>query len=169
MGRKSKTKEKEPEEGVENVTMEDQELSYDEKLKYVSVIAKPMATKSQAKRLYRLIKKASKEKGYIRSGLKDVQRRIRLGERGLCVFAGNVTPIDVICHMPAVCEDKSIPYCYTPSRVDLGAAMGVKRGSVMILVKPHASYQELYDEIYSELKAMPVPAGDNLYLPQEKL
>lgn len=123
MGKKSKDKDKDGmvlEEEVKNITLEEQEMTYEEKVKYVSVIAKPMATKSQAKRIYKLIKKASKEKGFLRSGLKDVQRRIRYGETGVCIFAGNVSPVDIMVHMPAVCEEKKIPYCYTPSRQDIG-------------------------------------------------
>ena len=34
----------------------------------------------------------------------------------LVIFAGDTSPVEVICHMPAVCEQKSIPYCYTPSK-----------------------------------------------------
>ena len=91
--------------------------SYEEKLKFVSVIAKPMANKKLTKKVYKLIKKGSKHKTYVRNGLKDVQSRIRKGEKGVVVFAGDVTPIEVMCHMPAVCEEKSLPYVYTPSRL----------------------------------------------------
>jgi H/ACA ribonucleoprotein complex subunit 2 len=66
--------------------------------------------------LYKCIKKGSKHKNQIRNGLKDVQARIRKGERGIVVFAGDVTPVEVMCHLPAVCEEKNLPYCYTPSR-----------------------------------------------------
>ena len=99
--------------------------SYEEKLKFVSVIAKPMANKKLTKKVYKLIKKGSKHKTYVRNGLKDVQSRIRKGEKGVVVFAGDVTPIEVMCHMPAVCEEKSLPYVYTPSRfvVDLSIFM----------------------------------------------
>ena len=80
--------------------------SYEEKLKFVSCIAKPMANKKLTKKLYKLIKKGCKHKGLVRNGLKDVQARIRKGETGLVIFAGDVTPVDVMCHMPAVCEEK---------------------------------------------------------------
>ena len=90
--------------------------SYEDKLKFVSVIAKPMANKKLTKKIYKLIKKGSKHKTLVRNGLKDVQSRIRKGEKGIVIFAGDVTPIEVMCHMPAVCEEKGLPYVYTPSR-----------------------------------------------------
>lgn len=64
-------------------------LGYEEKQSFCSVIAKPMAGKKLAKRLFKLIKKASKKKNFLRLGLKDVQMRIRKGETGLVIFAGN--------------------------------------------------------------------------------
>merc|ERR1712150_28841 len=131
--------------------------SYEEKLKFVSCIAKPMASKKLTKKLYKLIKKGSKHKGFVRNGLKDVQARIRKGETGLVIFAGDVTPIEVMCHMPAVCEEKGLPYVYTPSRQDLGTAMGVKRGCPMMMVREHEDYKELYDEVEAEIKALPPP------------
>ena len=75
----------------------------------------------------------------------------------MVIFAGDVTPIEVMCHLPAVCEEKGIPYTYTPSRADLGAAMGVKRGTVALLIREHSDYQDLYDEVKAELNALPIP------------
>lgn len=67
------------------------------------------------------------------------------------VFAGDVFPIEIMCHLPVVCEDRDIPYCYVPTRQDIGTAMGVKRGSLMVLIKEHPDYKELYDEIKSAM------------------
>lgn len=133
------------------------EISYEDKLKYINQIAKPMASKKLCKKIYKCIKKASKQKTYLRNGLKDVQKYLRKGEEGLVVFAGDVFPVEIMCHLPIVCEDKNIPYCYTPSRQDLGAAMGVKRGSLMVLIKEHAEYKDLYDELKTTLVTLSTP------------
>lgn len=34
----------------------------------------------------------------------------------LCVIAGNISPIDVITHVPILCEEADIPYVYVPSK-----------------------------------------------------
>nr|CAD7266768.1 unnamed protein product [Timema shepardi] len=75
----------------------------------------------------------------------------------IVVFAGDVTPIEIMCHLPAVCEEKDLPYCYIPSRKDLGTAMGVKRGSLMVLIREHGEYKELYDEVKESIKELPPP------------
>lgn len=34
----------------------------------------------------------------------------------VCVIAGNISPIDVITHVPILCEESDIPYVYVPSK-----------------------------------------------------
>lgn len=165
----------EPEDENENETeLIKQELTYEEKVNLTCIIAKPMASKKLAKKIYKLIKKgtlpclicafwsseslflAAKQKGYCRNGLKEVQMRLRKGETGVVVFAGDVSPIDIMCHLPIVCEEKNIPYCFTPSRADIGAALGVKRGTLMVLIREHDDYKELYDEVKQEVTHLAV-------------
>merc|ERR1711878_232138 len=146
---------KEKDKKNESIAECEDKVSYEEKLKFVRVVSKPMASKKLAKKLYKCIKKGIKHKTYVRNGLKDVQARIRKGERGLVVFAGDVTPIEVMCHLPAVCEEKGLPYCYTPSRQDLGTAMGVKRGSLMVLIKEHEDYKDVFEECKTEIEKLP--------------
>ena len=133
------------------------EDTYDDKLKYVNAIARPMASKKLAKKCYKLIKKAMKQKTYLRNGLKDVQTRLRKGETGIAIFAGDVTPVEIMCHLPAVCEEKGIPYAYTPSRADLGAAMGVKRGTVALLIREHEEYKDIFNELKDDISGLSIP------------
>ncbi len=37
--------------------------------------------------------------------------------------------------------------------------MGVKRGSLMILIKEHEDYKELFEECKKEVDALPVPTS----------
>ena len=73
------------------------------------------------------------------------------------IFAGDVTPIDVMTHMPAVCEGKDIPYCFVPSRYDLGSAMGVQRGTLMVLIKNADEYNDTYAECLGEINKLEIP------------
>lgn len=38
------------------------------------------------------------------------------GECRLCILAGNISPIDVITHVPILCEEAEIPYIYVTSK-----------------------------------------------------
>jgi len=145
------------EDKMETTTEVKDDIPYETKVARASIIAKPMASKKLSKKLFKLIKKASKQKYHLRTGLKLVQSRIRKGETGIAIFAGSASPIEIICHLPAVCEDKAIPYTYVPTGRDIGSAMGVKRSTLVVLIRPHEDYQEAFDECFQEVKNLPPP------------
>jgi len=50
--------------------------------------------------------------------------------RGICVFiilTADVEPIEIVLHLPLLCEDKNVPYVFLPSKTALGRACGVSR------------------------------------------
>ncbi|XP_071385986.1 H/ACA ribonucleoprotein complex subunit 2-like protein [Centroberyx affinis] len=132
------------------------EKSYQELIANINPIAQPLATRKLSKKLYKCVKKAAKLK-QIRRGVKEVQKFINKGEKGIVVLAGDTLPIDVYCHLPVMCEDRSLPYAYIPSKVDLGSSAGSKRPTCVILIKPHQEYQEAYDECLEEVSGLPKP------------
>uniref|UniRef100_A0A0N5A5M8 Ribosomal_L7Ae domain-containing protein n=1 Tax=Parastrongyloides trichosuri TaxID=131310 RepID=A0A0N5A5M8_PARTI len=120
----------------------------------VNSIAKPLASRKLAKKIYKLIKKASKEKGSLEQGLNGVQRAIKKGEKGIVVLAGDVSPIDVYSHMPTYCEEKELPYVFTPARTHLGLAAGVARSVVVMLIKKHENYEDAFNELSGSIKSL---------------
>ena len=60
--------------------------------------------------------------------MKEVVKAVRktpasvLKAGSLCVIAGNISPIDVIAHLPVLCEDNGVPYCFVRSKEVRGAA-----------------------------------------------
>lgn len=117
-------------------------------------IAQPLADEKLTKRLYKLIKKSAAKKDKLYRGLKNVQTKIRKGSTGLCVLAGDVTPIDIYCHLPVVCEDKNIPYCFVPSKREIADALGAKRPCIVTLITSDDEYKDLYDKCYTKVSDM---------------
>lgn len=133
-----------------------EERTYKELLVNLNPIAQPLASRRLTRKLYKCIKKAVKQK-QIRRGVKEVQKFVNKGEKGIMVLAGDTLPIEVYCHLPVLCEDQNLPYVYIPSKTDLGAATGSKRPTCVIMVKPHEEYQETYDKCLEEVQALPTP------------
>ncbi len=55
---------------------------------------------------------------------------------GVVILAADISPMDVISHIPVLCEDHNIPYIYVTSRAELGAAGCTKRPTSVVLVSP---------------------------------
>ena len=133
------------------------ERTYEEKLTFMSPIANPVAPRKLNRRLLKLITKASNRK-MLRMGIKDIPKFIlKKKETGIVVIAGDLSPLDVLSHMPIVCEESDIAYCYTPTKRDIGAACGTRRSIAMVMIRQHTDYKELYDKVEKAVKALPLP------------
>ena len=122
--------------------------TYEERLRALSPISSPLADKKHTKKLHKLVKKASGANA-VRRGVKEVIKGLRKGMKGLCVIAGDISPIDVISHLPVFCEENSVPYMYVPSKSDLGAAASTKRPTSCVLIVPRDGLTA-DDELYSD-------------------
>ena len=66
------------------------------------------------------------------------------------IIAADVSPVDVISHLPIHCEHNDCPYIYIRSRLLLGAAAATKRPtSVVLLKKPEGD-----DKFYKKYKKL---------------
>lgn len=117
----------------------------------LSPIASPLAGKKLTKRLYKLVAASAKGRT-LRRGIKEVVKAVRKNQKGVCIIAGDVAPLDVICHLPLLCEDAAVPYIFTPRKEDLGAASRTKRPTSVVLVTAGKD-KALAEEVREELKA----------------
>ncbi|AAS50656.1 ABL115Wp [Eremothecium gossypii ATCC 10895] len=140
------------------------EDNYEARLPAVLSFAKPLASKKLNKKVLKTVKKASKAKN-VKRGVKEVVKALRKGEKGLVVIAGDISPPDVISHLPVLCEDQSVPYIFVPSKQDLGSAGATKRPTSVVFIVPGSSkkkegkakeeeYRESYDEVVKEVKSL---------------
>ncbi|KAK4480630.1 hypothetical protein RD792_013708 [Penstemon davidsonii] len=121
------------------------------KLLALAPIAKPLAGKKLCKRTLKLVRRAAEHK-CLKRGVKEVVKSIRRGNKGICVIAGNISPIDVITHVPVLCEEADIPYIYVPSKEDLANAGATKRPTCCVLVQTKPAKGELSQEALEKLK-----------------
>ena len=122
------------------------------KQRLVSPIATPLAGKKLAKKALKTVKKAAKAK-MIRRGVKEVVKALKKGDQGLVIIAGDISPIDVICHVPILCEEKNIAYVYVPSKEELGTASLTKRPTSIVLVKLGPDFADSYAECEKDMRA----------------
>lgn len=80
--------------------------------------------------------------------------------------------MDVISHIPVLCEDHNIPYIYVTSRAELGAAGNTKRPTSVVMIskdkvkkagaKEDKEGDQEYTEVYAELLKLVQKAGATL-------
>jgi H/ACA ribonucleoprotein complex subunit 2 len=82
----------------------------------------------------------------LRRGVKEVVKALRKSAingpsssgtsnpMAICIIAADISPMDVISHIPVLCEDHNIPYIYVRSRAELGEASATKRPTSVVMV-----------------------------------
>jgi H/ACA ribonucleoprotein complex subunit 2 len=121
---------------------------------YVSPISDPIVGGKLKSRCLKVLKKANSSKN-IRRGAPEVTKIVRKGKQGIVVFAADIFPVELIAHIPVLCEEKDVLYCFVNSRAELGEAVSSKRPvSVVFIQKPHADspYEEAYNQVVEGLR-----------------
>jgi len=53
----------------------------------------------------------------------------------ICIIAADISPIDVLSHLPILCEEKNVPYIYVKSRAEVGEACKTKRPTSCVFIQ----------------------------------
>lgn len=84
-------------------------------------------------KIYNLVELAKKT-GKIAKGANETTKAIERGHAKLVVYAEDVSPKEILMHVPMLCKEKNIPYATVASRNDLGAAVGLKVSTAAVAV-----------------------------------
>ncbi|TEY42069.1 hypothetical protein BOTCAL_0398g00070 [Botryotinia calthae] len=174
------TKEPEDVEVMDIVIEEDKEGAASE-IKPVGALvpfANPLADEKVAKKVLKSVKKAAKNKT-LKRGVKEVVKALRKSPQGanntvfpgVVILAADISPMDVISHIPILCEDHNVPYIFVTSRAELGAAGNTKRPTSVVMVTEARSGakkaekiegEEEFKEVYKDLVKVVEKEGRNV-------
>ncbi|WUR02239.1 H/ACA ribonucleoprotein complex subunit NHP2 [Vairimorpha necatrix] len=75
-------------------------------------IATPLASEKQLEMINEAIKSIEK----LISGIKACTKEIKKESKGVVVLSADTTPMDLITHIPALCEEKGIKYIFVEKK-----------------------------------------------------
>jgi U4/U6 small nuclear ribonucleoprotein SNU13 len=68
-------------------------------------------------------------------------KTLNRGISEMIIMAADAEPIEILLHLPLLCEDKNVPYVFVPSKVALGRACGVSRPVITCSVTTNEASQ----------------------------
>ncbi|MEJ2295464.1 MAG: ribosomal L7Ae/L30e/S12e/Gadd45 family protein [Candidatus Lokiarchaeota archaeon] len=71
----------------------------------------------------------------IRKGFNEVTKSIERSLAKLVIMAEDVSPPEILFHIPLLCENKSIPYGYISTKKELGNIVKINVGSAAIAIE----------------------------------
>lgn len=125
-----------------------------------------------------LIHSAAAKNKTLKRGVKEVVKALRKSSQGapsasgssipgIVIIAADISPMDVISHIPVLCEDHNVPYIFVTSRAELGAAGNTKRPTSVVMVsektgKKDEKVDEEFVEVYKDLLKVVEKEGRNV-------
>ena len=119
----------------------------------MSVFVKFETPKELSDKAYNLAEMA-RDGGKIKKGTNEVTKAVERGEAAVVIMAVDVEPPEILAHMPALCEERGVPYVYVPAKVELVNAIGLEKPTASIAIVDVGKGKALCDEIAEAVKAL---------------
>lgn len=87
------------------------------------------------------------ETGKVRVGTNEVTKSSERAEAKLVVMAEDVDPVEILAHIPMLCEEKRIPYLYVPKKQRLGQSVGLTKSAASVAVVEAGEAKALLEEL----------------------
>lgn len=102
---------------------------------------------------YELIEKA-RDGGKIGKGANEATKYVERGQAKIVIMAEDVTPEEILAHMPLLCEEKNVPYTYVPSKETLGNSAGLGIPTSAIAIVNPGREKDLVENIIKKLETV---------------
>ena len=112
----------------------------------MSVFVKFETPKELSDKAYSLAEMA-RDGGKIKKGTNEVTKAVERSSAAIVIMACDVEPPEILAHMPALCEERNVPYVYVPSKVELGNAIGLDKPTASIAIVDVGKGKALCEEI----------------------
>ncbi len=108
------------------------------------------ASKNLSDRVLQVVEMA-RNTGKIRKGTNETTKAIEKGVAKLVVIAEDVDPIEIVMHLPALCDEKKVPYFHVPSKLELGRAIGIDVPSAAVCIVDPGEGKEALNNVVKQL------------------
>ncbi len=92
--------------------------------------------------------------GKIRKGVNETTKSIERGLSKLVIMAEDVSPEEILMHVPVICDEKKITYTYVPSKAELGKAAGLEVPTGAISIEEEGGAKKNVADINAKIAAL---------------
>jgi len=117
--------------------------------------AYPLADANLTTTILDLMQQAANYK-QLRKGANEATKTLNRGISELIVLAADAEPLEILLHLPLLCEDKNVPYVFVRSKQALGRACGVSRPviSCSVTVKEGSQLKSQIDTLRQNVEKL---------------
>ncbi|KAG6376220.1 50S ribosomal protein L30e-like protein [Boletus reticuloceps] len=86
----------------------------------------PFADETLTNSILDLVQQAGQYK-QLKKGANEATKTLNRGIAEFVVLTADTEPLEILLHLPLLCEEKNVPYIFIPSKAALGRACNVSR------------------------------------------
>jgi len=86
----------------------------------------PLADSALNDRILDLVERASQFK-QLKKGANEATKTLNRGIAEIIILTADTEPLEILLHLPLLCEEKNVQYVFVASKAALGRACGVSR------------------------------------------
>lgn len=102
----------------------------------MSEIIWPLASADLATQIIEFIAKvAGNNQKDVVTGANEVTKALNKNRASLVILTADTKPVEILMHLPLLCEDKNVPYVWIPSSQALGRAAGISRPAIAVAIR----------------------------------
>ena len=85
----------------------------------------------------------ARNSGKLRKGMNETTKVVERGQAKLVLIAGDINPPEIVMHLPALCNEKKIPFIKISTKQELGSAAGldIPTSAIAVLDEGNAKNQ----------------------------
>jgi len=103
--------------------------------------------KDNVEKALEAIEMAKRSGGKLRKGSNEVTKALERGTAKLVVVAQDVTPKEIVMHLPLLAKEKGIACIEVPTKIELGAAAGIAVGTAAVAIVEEGDAKHLIREL----------------------
>ncbi|MEM2121395.1 MAG: 50S ribosomal protein L7Ae [Candidatus Woesearchaeota archaeon] len=89
--------------------------------------------------------------GKIKKGTNEVTKALERSEAKLVIVAADVSPKEIVMHLPLLAKEKNIPLIEVPSKEELGVAAGLSVATASVAIIKEGDAKKLIEEVSRKL------------------
>jgi len=92
--------------------------------------------------------------GKLRKGVNETTKCVERGLAKLVIMATDVSPEEILMHLPVLCEEKKVTYTYVPSKLELGKAAGIDVATSSVAIEEAGDAKKMIEEIKKKIETL---------------
>lgn len=85
--------------------------------------------------------------GKIKKGANEATKAIEKGQAKLVAYAADVSPKEIVMHLPLLCKEKNVPCIEVAKKEDLGAAAGLAVATTAVAIVKEGEAKALVEQL----------------------